>query len=54
MWHYGFIIFLSKQILQAPWLEPVGFLIKNFITLHNNLVNMIFLYDIFPTSNKYM
>jgi hypothetical protein len=26
LWHYGFIIFYQKQILQARWLEPVGFL----------------------------
>ena len=48
MWYYGLQYFYQKQILQAPWLELVGFLSQNYITLHNNLVNMIFLYDIFP------
>jgi hypothetical protein len=43
MWHYGFIIFYQKQILQAPWLEPVGFLSQDYITLHNNLANMVVL-----------
>jgi hypothetical protein len=42
-WHYDFIIFYQKQILQAPLLEPVGFLSQNYIALHNNLVNMIVL-----------
>ena len=42
MWHYGFIHFY-QQNLQALWIEPVGFLSQNYITLHNNLVNMIVL-----------
>jgi hypothetical protein len=50
MWYYGFIIFLSKQILQALWIEMVGFLSQNYITPHNNLVNMIVLLGYFPTN----
>jgi len=49
MWYYGFITFLSKQILQALWIEMVGFLSQNYITPHNNLVNMIVLLEYFPT-----
>ena len=49
MWYCGFI-FLSKQILQVLWIETVGFLSQNYITLHNNLVNMIVLLEYFPTS----
>jgi hypothetical protein len=43
MWYYGFISFLSKQILQTLWIEIVGFLSQNYITPLNNLVNMIVL-----------
>ena len=50
MWYYGFISFLSKQILQVLWIEMVGFLSQNYITPHNNLVNMIVLLEYFPTS----
>ena len=50
MWYYGFIIFLSKQILQVLRIEMVGFLSQNYITPHNNLVNMIVLLEYFPTS----
>ena len=50
MWYYGFITFLSKQILQVLWIEMVGFLSQNYITLQNNLVNMIVLLECFPTS----
>ena len=50
MWYYGFITFLSKQILQVLWIETVGFLSQNYITPHNNLVNMIVLSEYFPTS----
>ena len=42
--------FLKKQILQVLRIETVGFLSQNYITLHNNLVNMIFLSRYFPTS----
>ena len=49
MWYYGFIIFLSKQILQVLQIEMVGFLCQNYITFHNNLVNMIVILDYFPT-----
>ena len=49
MWYYGFI-FLSKQILRVLWIELVGFLSPNYITPHNNLVNMIVLLEYFPTS----
>ena len=45
-----FITFLSKQILQALWIEMVGFLSQNYITPHNDLVNMIILLEYFPTS----
>jgi hypothetical protein len=50
MWHYGFISILSKQILQALWIETVGFLSQNYIAPHNNLVNIIVLLEYFPTS----
>jgi hypothetical protein len=50
MWRYGFIAFLSKEILQALWIEMVGFLSQNYITPHSNLVNMIVLLEYFPTS----
>jgi hypothetical protein len=50
MWYYGFIAFFSKQILQVLRIEMVGFLSQNYITLHNNLVNMIVLLEYFPTS----
>ena len=50
MWYYGFIIFLSKQILQVLRIEMVGFLCQNYITPHNNLVNMIVLLEYFSTS----
>jgi hypothetical protein len=50
MWYYGFISFLSKQILQVLWLETVGFLSQNYIIPHNNLVDMIVLLEYFPTS----
>ena len=49
MWYYGFIVFLSKQILQVLWIETVGFLSQNYIIPHN-LVNMIVLSEYFPTS----
>jgi hypothetical protein len=49
MWYYGFI-FLTKQILQVLWIEMVGFLCQNYMTLHNNLVNMFILLECFPTS----
>ena len=49
MWYYGFI-FLLKQILQVFWIEMAGFLSQNYITPHNNLVNMIVLLEYFPTS----
>ena len=49
MWYYGFI-FVSKQILQVLWIEMVIFLSQNYITPHNNLVNMIVLLEYFPTS----
>ena len=52
MWYYGFITFLSKQILQALWIEMVGFPSQNYITHHNNLVNMIVLLESFPTSKS--
>ena len=42
--------FFSKQILQALRIETVGFLSQNYITLHNNLVNMIVLSRYFPIS----
>jgi hypothetical protein len=32
------------------WIETVGFLSQNYITPHNNLVNMIVLLEYFPTS----
>ena len=48
LWFYN--IFLSKQILQVLWIETVGFLSQNYITPHNNLVNMIVLLEYFPTS----
>jgi hypothetical protein len=40
MWYYGFTILLN-DILQVLWIETVGFLSQNYITPHNNLVNMI-------------
>ena len=43
-------IFLSKQIIQVLRIEMVGFLSQNYITPHNNLVNMIVLLKCFPTS----
>jgi hypothetical protein len=49
MWYYGFI-FLSKQTLQVLWIEMVGFLSQNYITPHNNLVNMTILLIYFSTS----
>ena len=48
LWFYN--IFLSKQILQVLWMEMVEFLSQNYITLHNNLVNMIVLLKYFSTS----
>jgi hypothetical protein len=50
MWNYGFITFLPKQILQALWIETIGFLSQNYITPQNNLVNMIVLLEYFSTS----
>jgi hypothetical protein len=44
------LICLPKQILQVLRIEMVGFLCLNYITLHNNLVNMVVLLEYFPTS----
>ena len=54
MWQYDFIIFLSKQIIQVLWIETVGFLSQNYITPHNNLVNMIVLLEYFSHKHKCM
>ena len=37
-----------------PWIELVGFLRQNYVTLHNNLVNMIFLLEYFSHQHKCM
>ena len=50
MLYYGFMTFLSKQILQVLWIEMIGFLSQNYIIPHNNRVNMIVLLEYFPTS----
>jgi hypothetical protein len=46
LWFYDFI----KKILWVLWIETIGFLSQNYITPHNNLVNMIVLLEYFPTS----
>jgi hypothetical protein len=53
-WYYSFIKFSSKQILQVLWIETVGFLSQNYITPHNNLVNMIVLLEYFSHKHKCM
>jgi len=54
MWSYGFWHFIKKKILQLLWIEKVGFPCQCHISLLNNLVNMLFLNDIFATSIKNM
>ena len=51
LWFFGI---LKENFLQVLWSEQIRIPCQSYISLHNNLVKMFFLYNILSTSMKDM